>query len=112
MFPDASTACCGRCFRALRDGRSPVQVRRWATMTERVEQLVAAVERIIAGSPASWPGGWPGEADTAIVDAVFSTRANYRTTVLPLVRRYRQWDQRPASGRASALLEVDEAALL
>src|ERR1700683_2161919 len=27
----------------------------------------------------SWPGGWPGEIATALIDAVFSARAVYRT---------------------------------
>jgi hypothetical protein len=40
-----------------------------------------------------WPGGWPGEIGTALVDAVYSARAVYLTKhgkgVLPLVRAWR-----------------------
>jgi len=38
----------------------------------------------------TWRGGWPGESDTALVDAVFSTRAKYEPTVLSIVGRWRE----------------------
>jgi hypothetical protein len=51
------------------------------------EQLV---DRLIVSFPTwpRWRGGWPQQADAALVDAVFSTRASYETTVLPLVHRW------------------------
>ena len=38
----------------------------------------------------TWRGGWPGESDTALVDAVFSTRTKYEPTVLSIVGRWRE----------------------
>jgi hypothetical protein len=53
------------------------------------------------------PGGWPDDADLALVDAVLSTRANYDSTVLPRVRRWRDSPERgEAAGRLSALTEA------
>lgn len=49
-------------------------------ITERqVDALVAHVKAEIGTDPKkweSWPGGWPGEIGTALVDAVFSARGN------------------------------------
>ncbi|MHA7263460.1 hypothetical protein ACX80W_09695 [Arthrobacter sp. TMN-37] len=51
-------------------------------MDER--QAVAAVARAVDNIPAEhfgvWPGGWPGQVGMALVDAVYSIRATYRTT--------------------------------
>lgn len=77
-----------------------------------VDQLVKAVREALGDDLATWPGGWSNEVDTCIVDAVFSTRANYRTTVLPLVRRYRDWPERPAGRTASSLAQIDTDALI
>lgn len=38
----------------------------------------------------TWRGGWPGESDTALDDAVFSTRTKYEPTVLSIVGRWRE----------------------
>lgn len=77
-----------------------------------VDQLVKAVRDVLGDDHAAWPGGWTQEVDTSIVDAGFSTRANYRTTVLPLVERYRTWNMRPPGGTAGSLAQADADALL
>lgn len=64
-----------------------------STQRERSDEDLAAqlAGHLVVAFP-TWPvwrGGWPGEADAALVDAVFSTRAAYDSTVLPLVRRWR-----------------------
>lgn len=67
------------------------------------------------GPPGTWPtwrGGWPGEADTALVDSVFSTRARYDTVVLPLVERWRAAPEHSPDGRLAALRDVDRDRLL
>lgn len=61
---------------------------------------------------ATWRGGWRDDADAALIDAVFSTRAKYETTVLPLVRRWMSWPDRPAGRGLSAVLKVDRQILL
>jgi hypothetical protein len=46
----------------------------------------------LLGRPENWPkwrGGWPGRADLALLDAVYSTRQRYDTTVLPHVRKWK-----------------------
>jgi hypothetical protein len=49
------------------------------------------------------PDGWHDDADLALVDTVFSTRARYDTTVLPLVRRWKDAPDRPPGRRLSSL---------
>ena len=52
-----------------------------------------------------WRGGWKGQADAALVDSVFSTRARYDTVVLPLVHRWIATRQaQPALGRGVSAL--------
>lgn len=64
-------------------------------------QLAEAARTEIDPWP-TWPGGWPNEADTALIDAVFSTRARYETVVRPLLGRWH--DSGLGSGRLSSLL--------
>lgn len=76
-----------------------------------VARLVCRVEAEL-GTWSSWPGGWPKEADTALIDAVYSTRARYDTVVRPLVARYQAWPDRPLDGTLQTLLDVDRDELL
>jgi hypothetical protein len=64
-------------------------------------QLAEAARTEIDPWP-TWPGGWPNEADTALIDAVFSTRARYETVVRPLLGRWH--DSGLGSGHLSSLL--------
>lgn len=64
-------------------------------MTSDVELLHSYVIETVGAEPAHWPGGWPGEIETALVDAVFSVRAKYgsrerETGVFGAVQRYRR----------------------
>lgn len=74
--------------------------------TNQILEAVAAGP----GGPADWqrwPGGWRDEIDTALVDAVFSARATYRTKnpqrgVLAAVNRWR--DARTSTGSLRTLV--------
>ena len=50
-----------------------------------VERLFEAVRDSIGPSSTwpEWPGGWGDRADLALLDAIYSTRQKYKTTVLP-----------------------------
>ena len=70
-------------------------------------QVRALTEKLTLNfSEWSRPDGWPNEADCALIDSIFSTRANYKTTVLPLVKRWRDWPAKPPGGRLSSILKV------
>jgi hypothetical protein len=45
------------------------------------QQLVAYIAENIGSRAdwASWPGGWPGDIESALIDAVFSARAVYKS---------------------------------
>jgi hypothetical protein len=66
------------------------------------QRLVAYVRVHIPTLP-DWRGGWKSEADTALIDAVFSTRSHYESTVLPLVKKWQGWEDRPHAGTLAAL---------
>ena len=45
-------------------------------------KVLRHIDETIGRDPAGWtrwPGGWPGDVETALVDAIFSARAVYRT---------------------------------
>ena len=77
-------------------------------MLTGMDEQVRALTEELRSNFAEWsrPDGWPNDADCALIDSVFSTRANYKTTVLPLVKRWRDWPSRPAGGRLSSILKV------
>ena len=80
-------------------------------MGSDIERLMGQIANEI-GEWATWPGGWPEEADTALIDAVYSARARYETVVRPLITRYQSWDGRQPGGDLRALIGVDRDALL
>jgi hypothetical protein len=62
---------------------------------DALESVLEHIDATITRDPtrwADWPGGWPGQIGTALVDAVYSARATYLTKhgngVLPLVRAW------------------------
>lgn len=62
---------------------------------EQADVLEGYVREVIGDSPAEWPGGWPGEIEAALIDAVFSIRASYgnrekKTGVYGAVTRWRE----------------------
>lgn len=67
-------------------------------MSDDVTKLREHVDRTLGEPATTWPGGWPCEIEAALIDAVFSIRANYgsrarKTGVYGAVSRYR--DTRP-----------------
>lgn len=74
--------------------------------TSDLSKLVSHIDESI-GPPAvwsKWPGGWPDEIATALVDAVFSARAVYRTKKgRGVYSRVAAW--READGRTNFTLE-------
>jgi len=71
------------------------------------EALYTYVLETIGDTPNSWPGGWPGEIEAALIDAIFSIRARYgsrsaRTGVYGAVVRWQ--DHR--GGRADDLASL------
>jgi hypothetical protein len=58
------------------------------------------------------PDGWPGEADSSLIDSVFSTRAKYEIVVRPLVERFRKSELRDASGSLTTLARVSSDVLM
>jgi hypothetical protein len=77
---------------------------------ERVKVLSDAVLRDL-GAPElwpKWPGGWPNRADLALLDAVYSTRQRYETSVLPKVYEWRDKYPIPEIPELHYLSQIDE----
>lgn len=55
---------------------------------DAVEQLRRKVDRELPDVWTQWPGGWIGEIEVALIDAVFSIQANY-TGVRRVIERWR-----------------------
>jgi hypothetical protein len=78
------------------------------------DHLHRHVLQTIGTSPATWPGGWPGEIEAALLDAVFSVRARYGsrtkgTGVFGAVTRWRDRAEGPADDlRRLAAVDEDE----
>jgi hypothetical protein len=52
-------------------------------MTTDAAKVMAHIAETVGTSPEGWeqwPGGWPGDIESALVDAVFSARAVYKST--------------------------------
>jgi hypothetical protein len=78
-----------------------------------VEKLLVCVNKKL-GSPeqwSRWPGGWPGDIESALVDAVFSARAVYRSRhgrgVHPDVVRWREARSRTEFTLEALQAEID-----
>lgn len=78
-----------------------------------VEKVIEAVHQI----PAPWtpyPGGYPDEIESALIDAVYSIRAKYgspSTGVRAVVQRYREAVGDPAPDHLDRLASMDSDAL-
>jgi hypothetical protein len=51
-------------------------------MTTDLARVMAHIAETIGTNPEGWkrwPGGWPGDIESALVDSVFSARARYKT---------------------------------
>ncbi|WP_344812898.1 hypothetical protein [Microlunatus aurantiacus] len=57
-----------------------------------VDRLLASIDRRVGQDLPAWPGGWPGQIEAALFDAVFSMQARYggsTTGVRAVVARWR-----------------------
>jgi hypothetical protein len=50
-------------------------------------RLLGHVERELPANWPQWPGGWPGQAELALIDAVLSIRTRYGRSAASGVRR-------------------------
>jgi hypothetical protein len=58
---------------------------------EDVKQLADYVEEVIVEPWPKWPGGYPGEIEAALLDAVLSIRARYGKPTTGVRARVRRW---------------------
>lgn len=60
--------------------------------TGDVDRLLASIDSRVGQAIPEWPGGWPGQIEAALLDAVFSIQARYggpTTGVRAVVTRWR-----------------------
>lgn len=65
----------------------------------RVSQLVDSINQNVSQDLYNWPGGWPDQIESALLDAVFSIQARYGgpdSGVRAVVKRWREWRGTPA----------------
>lgn len=83
-------------------------------MTEaQVTRLVAHLQETVGIDLPEWPGGWPNEVESALLDAIFSIRARYggpTSGVRAVVHRWRD-HRRGSADDLSALTDIDGAVL-
>lgn len=79
----------------------------------QVDEVLAHVDTVL-GEPREWepwPGGWPNEISTALVDAVFSARATYKTKyghgVFEWVSRWREQNANAVNDLKSLCREIE-----
>lgn len=77
---------------------------------DAVDAVVRAVGQMQPAEFAAYPGGWKNEVGTALVDAVFSIRARYATTVEPRLRTLRA-EHPEVTNDLEALAAMDEREL-
>src|SRR3954454_24846123 len=82
------------------------QIRRCEETMTAEDLLYGQVVKNIGATPDAWPGGWPGEVEAALIDAVFSVRARYGnrtsgTGVYGAVTRWRAHRTVPADDLAA-----------
>lgn len=85
-----------------------------ADQTAALPVIIQHITETIGTDPASWstwPGGWPGEIGTALVDAVYSARSVYKSKhgrgIHPLVTVWRT-DQPAAASLRVLAAEIRE----
>ena len=82
------------------------------TPAEDIEKVTAHITSTL-GPPSewSWPGGWPGDIEAALVDAVFSARAVSRSKngkgIFATVATWRDGRDRPAWSLDELIAEID-----
>jgi hypothetical protein len=63
------------------------------------------------GKPEDWPkwrGGWAKRADLALLDAIYSTRQKYETTVLPKMFKWQELNPSPIAPELEYLANTPE----
>ncbi|GAA3709966.1 hypothetical protein [Gordonia hankookensis] len=78
---------------------------------DQVETLDSYITSTLHDSLTTWPGGWPGEIEAALIDAVFSIQARYggpHSGVRAVVSRWRDYQARPLDD-LDVLAQVDPA---
>lgn len=60
-------------------------------VTVDVAKVVERVKCQLGDEWATWPGGWPGQAELAVIDAVFSVQARYGTETTGVRRCISRW---------------------
>lgn len=76
----------------------------------KIEHLYQKVCEIL-GDDSTWPArrkGWHNRADLALLDAIYSTRQKYETTVLPKVLRWEVTYPSPSIPELEYLANMDE----
>lgn len=58
---------------------------------DRLAALLAKIERELDTKALTWPGGWPGQIEAALLDAVYSVRARYGSPTTGVRRVVRRW---------------------
>jgi hypothetical protein len=78
------------------------------------EASARLAELLIRKFEGNWttPDGWPGEADSSLIDSVFSTQAKYESVVRPLVNRFRESAIRDPKGSLATLASVSSKGLM
>jgi hypothetical protein len=83
-----------------------------------LDKVIAHIDSVLGPSrewKAKWPGGWPGDIESALVDAIFSARAVYRSSSgRGIFANVTDW--RAARGRQSwsveaLIAEIDKAGI-
>ena len=75
------------------------------TLTEDIAKVREHVREAIGEDPAlwtKWPGGWPDDIESALIDAVFSARAIYRSKRgRGISRKIADWQEATRTGSPS-----------
>lgn len=87
-----------------------------STITDRkddmsdLSKLQACIDRDEAQLRAQpgWPGGWPGEIEAALIDAVFSIRARYGSPTSGVRAVVERWRTERHTGKVDDLREIVE----
>ncbi len=76
-------------------------------MNNDIEALVRAIKsNVLAHDQPPWPGGWPGEAEAAIIDSVCSIQARYGGPDNGVRKQVKDWRRHRGEQRLDDLREL------